>query len=664
MTRSLRTRPRVATIVLLILVGLLAGLWRRSSSNHAAELERMRAREVKRLAEEQAGRRALQAAARYRAFQQQLGPLLREIESTRTVFYIKNLTQMRKRMEEVEGVVQKLAKLAEDPAHAEHGVLWSLQGIGWYFLGRGDRAERCLQRAARLAPKDGAVRYYLGRVYLDRAMAVKFAFGVDDPEGESRRWTRRAVEVMSSAHDWGGVSELDRQLALAYRALAGRREDEVRRLSQAGLERFAGKLGVEEFWSLIAWVERGDQRAAAFRKVIEARPHSYWQHYFLGSMAHKLGNIETALKRYAACLQINPSFALAYNNRAVIYETRGNLAAARADIELALQYNPTSIQATLNRGNIRAKQGDLPGALADYTAAVRLNPRFARGHFNQGLILFGMKRYDASIEKYDRAIALRPSYADAWSNRGNAYFQKKDYISALRDYEKAIVLSPATSGTAHYNRGNLRFLRGNLIGAKADYDQAIKRQPEFAAAWASLGQVAFKRGDYRAAVAAFDRGVALGSQAAEVYCNRGSAYLHLKQYGRAITDYDRALKLNPVSAEYHRARGNARQLNGDLREALRDYDAAIRLEPRLVETYANRAGLKAQLKDLEGAVADYKVATRLRPRDWTSWYLYGMTLARLRQYDRAVVALQRSRRVAPEAMRSRIDGWIRKIRGR
>ncbi len=662
LTQGLRRRPRLVLVGLLLSFGLLALIWLRAAAQDAAELDRLRVREQQRRAEDRASRRALQEGERYRLFQQKLQPLLREIGGTRSVFYIQSLAQMRQRLGEVERVVGELAKLAAVPANARNALLWSLQGIGWYYLGRQHQAERCLLRASELDPKDGAVHYYLGRLYLDRAVAVRFTFGVEDPQAVARRWTQRAVAVMSRASNWGGVGQIDRRLALAYRALAEGRDEDVLRLSRDGLSRFVDQLGVEEFWSLIGLVEKKEKRAAAFRKVIAGRPHSAWQLFFLGSMAHQRGQLDQAIAHYAACLAINPHFELAYNGRAVAHQERGEMAAAVADLDSAIRTNPQSMQAWLNRGSIRNKLGDRQGALADFDEAIRLNPKIARGYHYRGLVLLELKRYDEAIQMCEKAISIRPRFADAWSNRGNAYYLRRDYVAALRDYDQAIMLAP-TSGKAYYNRGNLRALRGNLAGAQADFEQTTKHLPRFAPGWAHRGRMAFRQGDFKAALSYFEQALSLDDKVAAIHYNRGNAHHNLAQYARAIADYDRSLALDDSVAETYRARGNARELSGDAPGALRDYDEAIKRDVRLARAWANRAGLKAGMKDLTGAVVDYKVATQLEPSDWASWYGCGLTLARLKQYDRAVVALRRARRVAPERLKQRIDSWVRKIGG-
>ena len=87
--------------------------------------------------------------------------------------------------------------------------------MGQYFVGDPLRSEDALRRAEASAPSDGAIHYYLGRLYLDRAI-VELLTPPGRPDSERRErsklWNRKAEEHLGRATTWEGAPELDRTL--------------------------------------------------------------------------------------------------------------------------------------------------------------------------------------------------------------------------------------------------------------------------------------------------------------------------------------------------------------------------------------------------------------------------------------------------------------------
>ena len=58
-----------------------------------------------------------------------------------------------------------------------------------------------------------------------------------------------------------------------------------------------------------------------------------------------MGDLEKAIADYSAAIQLNPVYALAYNNRGYVYEARGDKRAAAADFRRALALDPALVGA-------------------------------------------------------------------------------------------------------------------------------------------------------------------------------------------------------------------------------------------------------------------------------------------------------------------------------
>jgi tetratricopeptide (TPR) repeat protein len=89
------------------------------------------------------------------------------------------------------------------------------------------------------------------------------------------------------------------------------------------------------------------------------------------------GDVEAA---FTALIRRAPRFAEAYNQRAVFYFRRGNLARAIADCEKVLKLNPFHFGAASGLGQCFLRQKKLRAALRTYRRAARINPNLDGVH--------------------------------------------------------------------------------------------------------------------------------------------------------------------------------------------------------------------------------------------------------------------------------------------
>jgi protein O-mannosyl-transferase len=108
-------------------------------------------------------------------------------------------------------------------------------------------------------------------------------------------------------------------------------------------------------------------------------------------------------------LRVDPGNWVAYTNRAVLRERRGDGRGAIDDYTEALRHHAGYPLAWANRGTLRQELGDLPGAIDDLTMATRLSPTDWR----------------------------------SWNNRGWARQLAGDLPGAVADYREALRVAPA-----------------------------------------------------------------------------------------------------------------------------------------------------------------------------------------------------------------------------
>lgn len=226
---------------------------------------------------------------------------------------------------------------------------------------------------------------------------------------------------------------------------------------------------------------------------------------------------EEAFADFAEALRIDPKCADAYDGRARVSATRGDLEAAIDDFGLALEYS---------RHN--------PSALTH-----RLGVYILRGQCHQLL-----RNFEEQYQDFDEATRLDP---DGWSTiymRADASRRLHDYESAIDDYSTVVRLNPELS-VAFYWRGQMRAFIGEFDQALSDYDEAIR--------------------------------LVNGNNAAH-YWLRGNLFEVLDRLEDALKDYTEAIRLHPTEVSFYRDRSQVHGYLGMDEQADADHDRVLQLE--------------------------------------------------------------------------------------
>ncbi len=102
-----------------------------------------------------------------------------------------------------------------------------------------------------------------------------------------------------------------------------------------------------------------------------------------GDPAEKQEWYDKAIDHYTETINLNPEFAIAYNNRGNAYADKGDFDPAIQDYNTAIELNPNFAETYYNRGVAYADKGDFDPAIQDYNTAIELNPNFAEAYYNR-----------------------------------------------------------------------------------------------------------------------------------------------------------------------------------------------------------------------------------------------------------------------------------------
>ncbi len=126
----------------------------------------------------------------------------------------------------------------------------------------------------------------------------------------------------------------------------------------------------------------------------------------VGNTRHEFGDYRGAIEAFTLALEVNPQFALAYNNR----------------------------------GISKAMMGNDEGAIEDFTRSLEINENYEPAFLNRAASKYNTGNYYGAIEDYGKVIEMDPENPIAWYGRGISHLQIKYFIGACEDFNTALEL--------------------------------------------------------------------------------------------------------------------------------------------------------------------------------------------------------------------------------
>jgi tetratricopeptide (TPR) repeat protein len=222
---------------------------------------------------------------------------------------------------------------------------------------------------------------------------------------------------------------------------------------------------------------------------------------------NEIKQYDKAIKDLNRAIQLNPNYALAYNNRGNAYYALNKFEKAMDDYSQTLEIDPNYATAYYNLANIYAeKLKQYEKAIENYNKAVELDPNYAVAYNSRGVAYYYLMQYKKAIVDYNKAMELIQDCALFYRNRGIVYFELAQYNEALKDFNRAIELDP-TEIESHGGRG--------LTHSKLkEYNKALKD-------FKNAGILSIKSQRLEGAIEAFSLGFKLKKQILNddiVYC--------------------------------------------------------------------------------------------------------------------------------------------------
>jgi len=408
-------------------------------------------------------------------------------------------------------------------------------------------------------------------------LALGISASAQAPAQQEQELERQAY-VKASAGDWAAaIASYDGALRISPRNLA----------AEIGLAQ--AYRGVHNY----------DEAKRVLERARAEHPQSAKPLAALGDLEIELQTYDAAIAHLRAALAIAPSDVESRNRLAVVYQAKGDLDSALAQIVKVLTRDPKSALAYYTRAKIYSDRNQDAAALPDAMKVVELQPQNPRGRLLLGKILLRAPQGEGpeqTKERCRRAIAaLEPLLQMSAEDSETMFLLSRAYecAGATEQAQKMLAAFEASSK-------NDRETKENQTQAKHLVQQAneLALKNDFAGSLDLLQQAIAKDPTYGAAY----------SQLAKLYYSAGDI-------DKASDSISKALERDPYQPDFLYVRGKVFEKQGKLEEALGAFQRTTIVNPKESDAFFEMGAIYEQRGDKEHALAAYRKAATLSPDD-------------------------------------------------
>jgi tetratricopeptide (TPR) repeat protein len=310
------------------------------------------------------------------------------------------------------------------------------------------------------------------------------------------------------------------------------------------------------------------------KRALEAAPMDPEVHMLNGKMLHSFGEMDQAANAFTQSLQLNPEYADAYRELAVLLIDAGVLDQAMEALVMAIKLNPQDAIAFYHLGLIKKIQGLDAEAIDAYSVATALKPDYAEAHVNLGKIAIDRGKFELGERACRKAIEANPKLAQAYVNLGMVLRERKKFDEALVHARKGAELDP-TNGAAQSNLGNVYMDLERYQEAVTCFRMAMEFQPSFATSYFNYGNALRLLHVLDKAHVSYNKAVGLEPDRGEFHHNQGLVYQEQGRHDLALEKFRLANKLSPSHLGLQFSLGRSLWNNGFREESWDFFDAGL-----------------------------------------------------------------------------------------
>jgi tetratricopeptide (TPR) repeat protein len=310
--------------------------------------------------------------------------------------------------------------------------------------------------------------------------------------------------------------------------------------------------------------------------------------------------------------------------------------------------------------------GNTQDALTAYQRALALKPNWREGLWAVGSLSYDLDRYADAVTALTKLIKLAPNAGPAYSLLGLSEFETAAYPAAQAHLEKAQALGntddAAIVQVCAYHLALLLNRSGEFDRALALLRTTFPQQDPPAQAKAAMGIALLHIPLLPAEIDPMHDALLQAAGQAAAIMNQGDPQKSAETLAHLINEYPQTPWLHETYARVLTSTGRTQQAQAARQEEVRlaktDIAAFYRLSAGTNTATASTSGITWQQAmqdyssgDYPRAIAGLKVWVQQKPDDGTAWAVMGLSEFAIKDYDNALIHLQRGEQLGLGASR-------------
>lgn len=261
----------------------------------------------------------------------------------------------------------------------------------------------------------------------------------------------------------------------------------------------------------------------------------------------------TQAQYFEKALEIEPEFAQARFNLALVYLRQGKLEETQQQLDNLMALQPeaqlqtSAIELYLDLAGAQHREQNQQQAIPNYHRFLERFPDDFEGNFLLGLAYRETSDNQSALKYFRKAEAQDPENPYLIQELGDLYLQLGDLEEARERLKKSDQDSVANLS----NLGYIAKQGGQSADAEQYFRKAVEKEPGHALLWSHLGDVLSEQGKDQEAAQAYETSVSHDPEHFPTLHNLGTLYVNLEQREKAIPLLQKAVQIEPESGSAH-----------------------------------------------------------------------------------------------------------------
>ena len=330
---------------------------------------------------------------------------------------------------------------------------------------------------------------------------------------------------------------------------------------------------------LLAELQRYDEAAVEYDKLLELRPHYAEGYYQGGACLYRLGKHAEALQRFTKAAELDPAH----------------------------------LEAQLVKGICLLHLKRPEEALEAFGKCLEKSPGLEAALLGKGVALQLAWEFDEAVEVYEQVLRRNPKCDEAAANLIALGMQRKDY-ALVRKQAELLLARDGSAQAALEGLSTAAFTEGNFAESAGYYCRLVELYPRNYDYWFNLGVTYQKMGKPLDAAAAYQNAASLRPDATSAHINLAAVYHEMGDLAASRQALEAALVVAPERTDLRYQRAVAIEEQGFLDQAEALYGELAEKECPEFENAQFRGGyLKLQRGDYQGAANCLQACLQKRP---------------------------------------------------